>query len=260
MILRRITEHVKAQNWFAVILDFVIVVVGVFIGIQAANWNAEQNNQRTARDYAVRIQGELAANKRDMAGRTEYFNRVKGHALRALEALDDPPETLGEEFIIDSYFASQTLRRRISRSTYNELLSANEINTYIDRGLRQRLDEYYRAIEGSQDVFIAVPPYLEMIRSVMPHVAQTKLRSGDCTIIYGSDEEGTATAILPDRCELDLTPEQTAMVVSRLLAADLEPGLTRVLADIEFKLLLIQSVSTRAQSLLDYLDYNEATK
>jgi hypothetical protein len=26
MMLRRITEHVKAQNWFAVGLDFVIVV------------------------------------------------------------------------------------------------------------------------------------------------------------------------------------------------------------------------------------------
>ncbi len=257
MILRRVIAHFRKQEWTAIFLDFLIVVVGVFIGIQVSNWNAEQNYRRTARDYVVRIQGELAANKRDMAGRTEYFNRVKGHALRALEALDDPPETLGEEFIIDSYFASQTLRRRISRSTYNELLSANEINTYIDRGLRQRLDEYYRAIEGSQDVFIEVPPYLETIRSVMPHAAQTKLRSGDCTIIYGSDEEGTATAILPESCALNLAPEQTAMVVSRLLAADLEPGLTRVLADIEFKLLLIQTVSTRAQGLLDYL---EATK
>ena len=26
MLLRRITEHVKDQNWFAVALDFVIVV------------------------------------------------------------------------------------------------------------------------------------------------------------------------------------------------------------------------------------------
>ncbi len=42
MLLRRITEHVKAQNWTAVTLDFVIVVVGVFIGIQVANWNDAQ--------------------------------------------------------------------------------------------------------------------------------------------------------------------------------------------------------------------------
>lgn len=39
MILRSITQHVKAQNWFAVGLDFVIVVAGVFLGIQIGNWN-----------------------------------------------------------------------------------------------------------------------------------------------------------------------------------------------------------------------------
>ena len=40
MILRRITSHLKDQNWFAVCLDLSIVV-GVFIGIQVANWNIQ---------------------------------------------------------------------------------------------------------------------------------------------------------------------------------------------------------------------------
>ena len=39
MLLRRITKHIKKENWFAVFLDFLIVVVGVYIGIQVANWN-----------------------------------------------------------------------------------------------------------------------------------------------------------------------------------------------------------------------------
>ena len=39
MLLRRITHHIKNQNWFAVFLDFIIVVAGVFIGIQVSNWN-----------------------------------------------------------------------------------------------------------------------------------------------------------------------------------------------------------------------------
>jgi len=30
MLLRRISEHIKAQNWFAVLIDFVIVVIGVY--------------------------------------------------------------------------------------------------------------------------------------------------------------------------------------------------------------------------------------
>jgi len=49
MILRRVIEHVKAQNWTAVALDFVIVVLGVFIGIQVANWNdASRDREREA--------------------------------------------------------------------------------------------------------------------------------------------------------------------------------------------------------------------
>jgi len=39
MLLRSISKHVKDQNWFAVGVDFFIVVVGLFIGIQMANWN-----------------------------------------------------------------------------------------------------------------------------------------------------------------------------------------------------------------------------
>lgn len=39
MILRRITLHLKNQNWFAVWLDITVVVFSVFIGIQVANWN-----------------------------------------------------------------------------------------------------------------------------------------------------------------------------------------------------------------------------
>ena len=33
MILRRIREHIVHHNWFAVAVDFVIVVLGVFVGV-----------------------------------------------------------------------------------------------------------------------------------------------------------------------------------------------------------------------------------
>ncbi len=40
MRLRSLTKHIKDQNWFAVALDFFIVVFGVFMGLQVSNWNA----------------------------------------------------------------------------------------------------------------------------------------------------------------------------------------------------------------------------
>ena len=49
MILSRVIKHVKEQHWTAVFLDFVIVVVGVFIGLQVNNWN-QARIQRVALD------------------------------------------------------------------------------------------------------------------------------------------------------------------------------------------------------------------
>ncbi len=37
MLLRRVIAHVRNQEWTAVAIDFVIVVIGVFVGIQVAN-------------------------------------------------------------------------------------------------------------------------------------------------------------------------------------------------------------------------------
>ncbi len=62
MLLRRIIEHVKAQNWTAVALDFIIVVVGVFIGIQVANWNDALGEQKEFQLARERFLAEATAN------------------------------------------------------------------------------------------------------------------------------------------------------------------------------------------------------
>ena len=62
MLLRRITKHVRDQNWFAVWLDFVIVVVGVFIGIQVANWNESRANRTEYLHALDRLEAEIVDN------------------------------------------------------------------------------------------------------------------------------------------------------------------------------------------------------
>lgn len=46
LILRRVTEHVKTQNWTAVAIDFVIVVIGVFVGLQVQDWSNYRKERR----------------------------------------------------------------------------------------------------------------------------------------------------------------------------------------------------------------------
>src|SRR5215217_284395 len=49
----------REQNWFAIALDFVIVIVGVFLGIQAANWNEARQDRTQERRYYAQIIEDL---------------------------------------------------------------------------------------------------------------------------------------------------------------------------------------------------------
>lgn len=42
MLLRRISEHIRAQNWVAISIDFVIVVIGVYTAVAIESWAAER--------------------------------------------------------------------------------------------------------------------------------------------------------------------------------------------------------------------------
>jgi hypothetical protein len=59
MILRRVIKHFRNQEWTATAIDFVIVVVGVFVGIQVSNWNIAKQQQERANIYSQRLLEEL---------------------------------------------------------------------------------------------------------------------------------------------------------------------------------------------------------
>jgi hypothetical protein len=39
MILRRMADAIRQQNWFTVVIEVFIVVVGIFIGLQVDDWS-----------------------------------------------------------------------------------------------------------------------------------------------------------------------------------------------------------------------------
>ncbi len=81
MILRRVIQHVKKQEWTAIWIDLVIVVVGVFIGIQVANWNED----RASRNSEVRHLEEIAE---DLRADIAIFDLIRKSALYRISAVD----------------------------------------------------------------------------------------------------------------------------------------------------------------------------
>ena len=61
MILRKLASAIRRQDWFTVLLEVVIVVLGVFIGIQVANWNDARRDREAEALYLDRLHREIAA-------------------------------------------------------------------------------------------------------------------------------------------------------------------------------------------------------
>ena len=86
MILRRITEHVREQNWFAVALDFFIVVAGILIAFQITNWSEARGD----RHREAQILREVAT---DLQGDIFEYSRTLDYALDKISALTHILET-----------------------------------------------------------------------------------------------------------------------------------------------------------------------
>lgn len=95
MILRRVIEHVREQHWTAIAIDFLIVVVGVFIGIQFSNWNAAQSARHDYRLALERYAAEIDANLSDLqdleARSLERLSIVRS-GFDTLLSCEDTPE------------------------------------------------------------------------------------------------------------------------------------------------------------------------
>jgi hypothetical protein len=90
MILRRIITHFRKQEWTAIAIDFVIVVSGVFIGIQVANWNEARAEAKAFERKLAAVEIEMTENlQRFEISHTELQRQFADIAkLRAI--LDDP--------------------------------------------------------------------------------------------------------------------------------------------------------------------------
>jgi Family of unknown function (DUF6090) len=86
MRLRSLTKHIKDQNWFAVALDFFIVVAGILIAFQITNWSeARGERHREAqilRDIATDLQGDVFS-----------YSKVLNYSLDKISALNHILET-----------------------------------------------------------------------------------------------------------------------------------------------------------------------
>jgi hypothetical protein len=168
MLLRRVIEHFRRQQWTAIGIDFVIVVVGVFIGIQVANWNEARVDRMRADSYLERIHSDLQTDLRNFRDRIAFWGVVShyGRAGLAYAESGDAGATSQWGLVLSYFQASQVAEYYTTSATWDELKSAGELGLIADVDLRNALAGYYT--NAANPVLTERPAYRMHVRGMVP--------------------------------------------------------------------------------------------
>ena len=149
MILRRIANALRNQDWGTVAMEIAIVVVGIFLGLQVDGWNQSRIDRQTERMYLSRIHDSLADDVAsiEQSIRTAASRRAMGELLIA--ALDDEDLAMKDPnaFLIAIEQAGYTLSPSIDDYAFEELKDSGNIAIIGNIAIRESITSYYRMIE-----------------------------------------------------------------------------------------------------------------
>jgi len=236
MILRRVAANFRRQDWTAVLIELFVVIVGVFIGLQASNWNEERETDAKAARFAESLKADLHAEAWGYEYQIHYYGNVLSNAERAVDALAGKAPLADEALLISAFRATQYNENVRVRATYDELTSTGSIGLIRDRVLRETAMRLYNTNnlnnivqEGRSSL------YRKAFRMLVPNDAQRSLEKacGDRVAVVG-DYKTNFTDAINYPCSTGLPADTiAASVVALRHDPELVPLLRLRVADLE---------------------------
>ncbi len=247
LILRRITEHVRAQNWTAIVLDLIIVIVGVFIGIQVSNWNDARVARAAEMGFVRAIRDDIEQDIADVQGFVDMLADVSAYGYQVLQSLESDTACDGSCWneLLRLFHASQWINVRTNRATYDEI---KRTGLPRDPALRDRLTHYYGLADQYTIINASLPEYRELVRSVVPISVQDHMWA-QCINIAGRQQ------ILLDDCAAPIADDEARVIVENLLKnPDIEPSLTFWLSTVSVVAKALRSQVSEGEEMIVMLD------
>jgi hypothetical protein len=168
LLIRRIAQIAKTQKWSDVALELLVVVLGVFIGIQVSNWNEARKDQVRGRSYLERIRADLDADVAAFRDRLSFWERVSEYGALGLDyaATGDSGDHTEWDLLLAYFQSSQMAEFYTTDATYAELKSGGELGLIADVTLRNSLANYYT--NAANPALSERPAYREHVRGLIP--------------------------------------------------------------------------------------------
>ncbi|MBT8449026.1 MAG: hypothetical protein KJO69_05020 [Gammaproteobacteria bacterium] len=125
MIIHRLAENIRKQNWFTVFIEFVIVVVGIFVGLQVDDWNEDRAGLNQTKNYLAKKLIDLDEDLEQLNALTEHRTKLY---LKCKNVLDKGYDNASDYEIVDLVLLVTVERRFVSSVADDE---RDNISTYF---------------------------------------------------------------------------------------------------------------------------------
>lgn len=249
MLFRRIKVHIQNENWFAVFIDFLIVVVGVFLGIQIGEWNNERITHDRTMVLTERLAKDFGADIWIASGFLAYHKTVIENAKIVLKDLTNKKPVTDNELLVAAFRATQ-FNRFGETSTYKELLANGGYELIAKSELGKTASFFYES-EQMNDIQLdgKSSDYRLLYRTVMP--IDVQLQAAE---LCGDGDEVLFENILNDisllsyDCKLTLSENQLSEAADILRShPELSNVLRRRIANLSMQTYDLENMLKRAE-------------
>ncbi len=171
MILRRLAEAIAEQNWFTVMLEVLIVVVGIFIGLQADDWNQERRDRIDEQLYLAELMEDFEANQTSLDQMTEQLKEilVAMNGLMEQSALEAPTWSVQELNAAIRRIQEMPFFLPVSRA-YDNLTGSGELQILQSRALKNTFALYFAKAEVVE--LVMRTHEMELVQTFQPYIIE----------------------------------------------------------------------------------------
>ena len=222
-ILSRLTDALRRQNWFAVLLEILIVTMGVLIGIQVSNWNDERREQRELENLAGRLLDDFRYGRDAGPQVADYYqSRIdlgkKAEALWGSQGSD-------LDFVTSAYLTgSYAVVLDRDETSYGLAVGADSIAKIDDDQLRTAIVE---AISLRSDDYLnwsyVDSDFRRLVRRIYPSDMQETIYDACNSLTESIEIQDISTT----DCAVNLSTAEVVAVAAKLRADQQALGLLR---------------------------------
>lgn len=212
----------SAKGWRYLLTELLIVLIGVFLGMQLSNWNEARIEQGKVDTMLAQLAPQLERNQENFEQHQLYYEVVGDYAETARRGFDRDRNVDDTQFVIAAFQATQVVGVNVIAANWENIFGGGLVREVRDDRVRENL---LRVL--AFDVELAnwqqlETDYRRKVRSIIPSNVQAALFENCGDIL---DENGLIIN-LTATCDISFEPDEMRAIADELRS---EPNLDREL-------------------------------